>query len=118
MPLGIITAAQRAGEFPNLIQQMPKKLHKFISTEKSKPIRKTDGLVLLSTPKNIFTELNTQTQVNLLAFGTALDQSCHAGFAAGEVGLAAATFDNLVVLLTHNEPTFSFVYVLFLRLFT
>ena len=44
---------------------------------------------------------------NLLAFGSALDKSCHAGFAAGEVGLAATALDDLVVLLTHNDPTFS-----------
>jgi len=55
--------------------------------------------------------LNDQTQYNLLAFGTALDKSSHAGFAAGEVGLAATALDDLVVLLTHDEPTFSFVYV-------
>jgi hypothetical protein len=53
----------------------------------------------------------------LLAFGTALGKSSHAGFAAGEVGLAATALDDLVVLLTHDEPTFSFVYLLFLRLF-
>ena len=35
----------------------------------------------------------------------------------GEVGLAATALDDLVVLLTHDEPTFSFVYLLFLRLF-
>ena len=52
-----------------------------------------------------------QTTSKLLAFGAALDQSCHAGFAAGEVGLAATALDDLVVLLTHDEPTFSFVYL-------
>ena len=45
----------------------------------------------------------------LLAFGTALGKSSHAGFAAGEVGLAATALDDLVVLLTHDEPTFIFV---------
>ena len=77
---------------------------------KAHPQKITDGLELLSNPA-IFTELNDQTQYNLLAFGTALDKSCHAGFAAGEVGLAATALDDLVVLLTHDEPTFSFVYV-------
>ena len=45
----------------------------------------------------------------LLAFGTALGKSSHAGFAAGEVGLAATALDDLVELLTHSEPTFLFI---------
>jgi hypothetical protein len=54
---------------------------------------------------------DSQTQ-RLLTLGTALDQSGHAGFAAGEVSLAATAFDDLVVLLTHDEPTLFVNYLL------
>ena len=58
-----------------------------------------DGLKLSGLQKT-----GDQTR-QLLAFGTALDESSHAGFAAGEVCLAATAFDDLVVLLTQDEPT-------------
>jgi len=77
---------------------------------KAHPQKITDGLELLSNPA-IFYGIERSNANNLLAFGTALDKSSHAGFAAGEVGLAATALDDLVVLLTHDEPTFSFVYV-------
>ena len=71
---------------------------------KAHPEKRT-GLSCFSTPSRTYLPgIDVQTPM-LLAFGTALDQSSHAGFAACEVCLAATAFDDFVVLLTHDEPT-------------
>ena len=85
----------------------------FLSPEKTKG---STGKTAEPLPCSILF-MNWFQTCRLLAFCSAFDQSCHAGFAAGEVCLAATTFDDLVVLLTHDEPTF-FCYVKFFCLFS